>query len=156
MLGQGLRYGQVFPLAGRETPIPIDERYFLGGVRSLRGFADNEVGPFSASQTPDGGEFSLAYNAELRYPLIPTLGVYGAVFWDTGVLVDCSVGGGRSCWKDAFGSGPLEEIRTSAGLGIRALLLDQIPIILDYGTVLNRRPGERFGQFHVNVGYTFD
>jgi len=156
VLGQGLRYGQVFPLAGREIPIPIDERYFLGGVRSLRGFADNEVGPFSTSQTPEGGEFSLAYNAELRYPLIPTLGVFGAIFWDTGVLVDCAVGSERSCWRDAFGAGPFDEVRTSAGLGIRALLLDQIPIILDYGTVLNRRPGERFGQFHVNVGYTFD
>ena len=156
VLGQGVRYGQVFPLAGRENPVSIDERFFLGGVRSLRGFGDDSVGPVSLSQTPDGGELSLSYNAELRYPLIPSLSVYGAVFWDTGLLVDCYVGSQRACWQDAFGQGVLDEVRSAAGLGLRALLLDQIPIILDYGTVLNRRPGERFGQFHVNVGYTFD
>lgn len=156
VFGQALRYGQTFPLGGRENPVSIDERFFLGGVRTLRGFEDDSVGPISISQVPDGGELSLSYSAELRYPLLPALSLYGATFFDAGVLVDCFNAATRACWRDAFGNGPFDEVRMSAGMGLRALLLDQIPIILDYGMVLDRRPGERPGQFHVNVGYTFD
>lgn len=157
VFGQGIRAGQAVPLASRTTPIPLEERFFLGGVRSVRGFEEDTLGPFSSSQVPTGGEFFINYNAELRYLLIRRFNLYGATFFDAGVLSDCFEGNGnRNCYQAAFGSGVLDEVRASAGLGFRALILDQIPIVLDYGVVLNRRPGERFGQLHLNVGYTFD
>lgn len=160
VLAQALRLGQVLPLAGRETPIPEDERFFLGGVRSVRGFADDSIGPVNDNQVATGGEFFVNYNGELRYPLIPQFSIYGATFFDAGLLTDCFGEGEdgnerQSCYEDAFGSG-LGEVRLSAGLGVRALIFDQIPILFDYGIILNRRPGESFGQVHLNVGYTFD
>ncbi len=158
VFGQAIRAGQVVPLATREVLIPLEDRFFLGGIRSVRGFEDETLGPVSSSQSPTGGEFFLNYNAELRYPLIRRFSLYGATFFDAGMLSDCFPENSRSrnCYEDAFGSGVFSEVRTSAGLGFRALILDQIPIVLDYGVILNRRPGERFGQVHLNVGYTFD
>ena len=159
-LGQGLEFGQVIPLFDRQTRVPMDERYFMGGVGTVRGFPGNSLGPLDREQRPLGGEFLLNYNAELRYPLLGDWGLYGATFFDAGVLVDCfDEQGQRSssqCYRNAFpASEPGAEVRTAAGLGLRYLLMDQIPVLLDYGMVLNRRPSEGFGSLHFNLGYTF-
>lgn len=161
VLGQGLTVGQITPLFGRQTLVPVDERFYLGGVGSLRGFATNSLGPQGERQQPTGGEFLLNYNAEFRYPLVREWSVYGATFLDAGILVNCfdPEGGERStmqCYKNAFpGENRLREIRATAGLGLRILIANQIPLLFDYGMVVNRRPGEAFGSFHFNLGYTF-
>lgn len=159
VLGNAIRAGQIFPLFARETPIQADELYFLGGVSSVRGFPDGNLGPLgAATQRPSGGEFMLNYNAELRYPILPQYDIYGATFFDAGLLADCrsDVFAGRDCYRDAFAGNAFESVRTAAGIGLRAVFFDQIPVVLDYALVLNRIPGEKFGQVHFNVGYTFD
>jgi outer membrane protein assembly factor BamA len=160
VLGQGVRYGHVVPFFGRDRLVTEDERFRLGGAGSVRGFGNNTLGPLEGEQ-PTGGEFVLNYNAELRYPLIRGINLYGAVFFDAGLLADCFGGEQNSdirigCYEDAFGPGdPLERFRSAAGLGIRYLIADQIPLVVDYGMVLDRRAGERFGNIHFNLGYTF-
>ncbi|RAL20537.1 hypothetical protein DL240_15975 [Lujinxingia litoralis] len=160
VLGQGLRYGQVVPLAGRQAMVPPDERFYLGGVGTVRGFPANVLGPVGLRQQPLGGEFLLSYTAELRYPLLKEWNVYGATFFDAGLLVDCfDEAGQRSsgrCLKNAFPAGaPFSQVRSSVGLGLRYLIFDQIPLLFDYGVVLDRRPGESFGSVHFNLGYSF-
>ncbi len=157
VLGQSIRVGQIFPLATRENPVQADERYFLGGIRSVRGFPDGTLGPIGSNQQPSGGEFLLNYNAEFRYPLFEKFGIYGATFFDVGLLTDCREArtGERDCFREAFAN-PFEQLRPTAGIGLRALILGQIPVVLDYGVVLNREAGEQFGEIHFNVGYTFD
>lgn len=105
------------------------------------------------------------YNLELRYPLLEEIGLWGGTFFDAGVLVDCYADapeGGRtsiqtSCYEDAFGSrrGSLGKIRTSAGLGFRFLIAEQIPFVFDYGVPLDRRSGEPGGELGFNIGYTY-
>ncbi|MFW6053799.1 MAG: BamA/TamA family outer membrane protein, partial [Persicimonas sp.] len=160
ILGQGLRYGHILPFFGRDRLVTEDERFRLGGAGSVRGFANNSLGPLDNDQ-PTGGEFMLNYNAELRYPLIRSINLYGAVFFDTGLLVDCFSGSANTgarvgCYDDAFGGdNPLGDLRAAAGLGLRYLIVDQIPLVVDYGMVLDRRTGEQFGNVHFNLGYTF-
>lgn len=159
ILAQSFRYGQIIPFAGRTELVPSTERFFLGGVRSVRGFPSGSLGPLGRlNQAPIGGEFMLNYNAELRYPILPQIGLFGASFFDAGLLADCRTHPSqkRNCLQDAFSKNSLESIRMTAGLGIRLLILDQIPIVLDYGVVLNRQPTEKFGQLNFNIGYTFD
>jgi outer membrane protein insertion porin family len=159
-LGQGLTYGHVIPFFGRDRLITEDERFRLGGAASVRGFSNNSLGPL-LNDTPTGGEFLLNYNAELRFPLIEGADLWGAFFFDSGLLADCFTEPeqGRTrigCYEDAFGGeSPLREIRAAAGIGIRYLLVEQIPVIFDYGMVLDRRIGEEFGNLHFNLGYTF-
>jgi outer membrane protein insertion porin family len=160
VLGQGVTYGHVIPFFGRDRLITEDERFRLGGAASVRGFSNNSLGPL-LNDTPTGGEFLLNYNAELRYPLIESADLWGAFFLDAGLLADCfsEPDQGRTrigCYEDAFSQpSPLRDVRAAAGIGIRYLLVEQIPVVFDYGMVLDRRPGEEFGNLHFNLGYTF-
>ncbi len=160
VFGQSFRFGQIIPLAGRQTIVPPDERFFLGGVGSVRGFPTNSLGPIIGFQRAPGGELMLNYNAEIRFPIVKQWNVYGATFFDAGLLTDCfSQANNRSsanCYRNAFPEdAPFGNIRTTVGLGLRYLILDQIPVLFDYGIVLDRRAGEDFGSFHFNLGYTF-
>ncbi|MFB6372878.1 MAG: BamA/TamA family outer membrane protein, partial [Bradymonadaceae bacterium] len=158
ILAQSLRAGQVVPLFGRETRVPADERYFLGGAGSVRGYPNNSLGPRLNDQ-PAGGEFLVNYNIELRYPLIRGASLRGAAFFDAGVLVDCfgddNVTARTSCYGDAFAEGPFAETRTAAGVGLRYVIADQIPLLFDYGIALNRRQNEGIGNLQFHLGYTF-
>lgn len=160
VFGQGLSYGHIIPFIERTRLVTEDERFRLGGAASVRGFRNNSLGPLR-QDVPSGGEFMMNYSAELRYPLIRELSFYGAVFFDAGLLVDCfdsteNNAARISCYEDAFGAeNPLAQVRTSAGLGIRYLIVDQIPLVFDYGIVLDRRPGEGFGNLNFNLGYSF-
>lgn len=159
-VGQGLEVAKVVPLFERTRPVPPDERFYLGGIGSVRGFPANSLGPMGTQQQPVGGEFFINYSAELRYPLLEEWGLWGATFFDSGILVDCFDDEGnrttRQCWDNAFpADAPLSSVRASAGIGLRYLLVDQIPLLLDYGMALDRRPSEGFGSLHFNLGYTF-
>lgn len=158
VVAQGFRFGQVVPASGRDVPVPPDERYHLGGAGSLRGFPNNSVGPRWIDQ-PNGGEFLMNYTLELRFPLLKNLNFRGAVFFDTGFLVDCFPESGeqRDCYEDAFASREEfeENLRSSAGLGLRYVISGQIPVLFDYGVVLDRQKGEGYGSLHFHLGYTF-
>ena len=50
----------------------------------------------------------------------------------------------------------VNEMRYTAFLGLRWMISDSIPpIVIDYGFMLNRRHGDPFGAFSLNIGYTF-
>lgn len=121
--------------------LPLSERFRLGGVNSLRGFGEGAIRAPGA--TAFGGDVLVAGNLELRYPFLPHLGLNGAMFLDVGQL-------GRS-----FGDIHPSELRWASGVGIRWLIADLIPLVLDYGLALDRRPGEGSGRLHFNIGYTF-
>jgi outer membrane protein insertion porin family len=163
VLGQSLRYGQAFALVDRISRIPSVERFRIGGVRSLRGFDDLSLATGDGRVQSDGGEFMVNGNVEVRYPLVRSLGLFGATFFDLGLLDDCYSLETRSspqdvgCYEDVFDDEPWSDsLRMSAGIGVRALILDQIPVVVDYAVLLNRKAGEKFGQIHANIGYTFD
>lgn len=162
ILAQSVRFGQIIPIFGRRRPAPQEERYVLGGVSSLRGVPESGLTTQVASYRDvlRGGEFVLNSNTELRYPLLRRFGFYGATFLDVGVLSDCfddqNTVNPVSCYTDAFpADAPLSKVRSSAGIGMRYLVGEQVPLLLDYAILLDRRPGERFGYLHFNVGYTF-
>jgi outer membrane protein insertion porin family len=167
-LAYGMRFGYAAPLLGAQV-IPEDELFRLGGTGSLRGFALNSVGPLSSNLfQARGGELMIRAHSELRFPLFKELDLFGVYFVDSGVLVDCreeispldplNSSKRVGCFNDLFTLGKStrnEYPRTSAGLGLRWLLLGQIPVVLDYGIILDRQLGEEFGDLQFNVGYNF-
>jgi outer membrane protein insertion porin family len=123
--------------------LPPSEAFRLGGVSSIRGFPDNGVGPVTQANIPTFGDVVLNGSTELRFPLIPRYDLYGAYFFDMGQLqVD-------------FIDFDLNEFRYSTGLGLRWLAFGLVPVVLDYGLILDRRPGEALGKLHFTVGYIF-
>lgn len=127
--------------SGGRFALPVAERYSLGGVTTLRGFSEGGVTSLDTDEF--GGDFVINANMELRYPFVRSLSLDAALFVDTGQLMA------------ELGDFSASEFRTTAGFGLRWIVGDLIPIVLDYGAVLGRRPGEGFGRLHFNVGYTF-
>ena len=98
---------------------PFFERFYGGGINSIRGFAFRGVTPRSG---PDddriGGDFSATGTAEVSFPLVEEI-LRGVVFTDVGTVEsDIEVG----------------TIRSAVGAGVRITLpiLGQVPIAIDF------------------------
>lgn len=126
---------------GESKDIPLSERFYTGGPNSLRGFGYQLVGPLDAERDPVGGRFMLVWNLlEIRQALYKMFGM--ALFADVG-----------NVWpepKDFH----LEDIRTSAGFGLRVNTPVGI-LRLDYGFNLQPKPGEPGGKLYFSMGHAF-
>jgi outer membrane protein assembly factor BamA len=119
--------------------LPVALRYFAGGVGTVRGIPDRELGPKVAGN-PTGGEAFVALTAELRFRI--WRGLYGAVFADRGeVFPDAS---------DIV----LDETRSGVGLGLRYLLPAGF-VVADIGFNTDPRPGEPDNIVYFTFGLPF-
>lgn len=125
----------------RRLSLPLGERFLLGGVTSVRGFRRDSIDTLGTTET--GGDIMFNSSVELRYPLVRSLDINGAIFVDAGQLAA------------DFSDLRLHETRLTAGVGVRWVIAGLLPLLIDYGAIINRRPGEGFGRVHFNIGYTF-
>src|SRR5262245_15679100 len=133
----GVRLGLARGIGGG---VPSTERSFAGGSATLRGFAQNAVGPIGLNRIPLGGEAMLVINNELRAPLIGIID--GVVFSDIGNVF--------ATIRDFS----FTDLRKSVGVGLRV----RTPWVLlrgDYGVVLDQKPGEARGRFYFSIGQAF-
>ena len=138
LLSLGIRAGIIYPLSGDRLSIPIDERFFNGGSRSVRSFAERDLGPHDRHGNPIGGDTFSTLNAEYQFPLFGDL--LGAVFIDAG-----SVG------PDASSLG---QMRYGVGGGLR-YRSPVGPLRIDYGVNPSPRQHEKFGALHISFGVAF-
>jgi len=144
----GMLHGQISWADGYgDESLPIFERYYMGGPKSLRGYTLKNVGPKDVSGNPLGGNQSLLLNAELQYPF--TKGFRGFVFYDRGNLY-----GGGSNISTTSTTWDLGNMRDSIGGGIR-FLSPFGPIGFAYGIKLDQATGEESGEFHFSAGNSF-
>ncbi|NOX21377.1 MAG: outer membrane protein assembly factor BamA [Nitrospirae bacterium] len=124
---------------GDTKELPIVERFFLGGRNSVRGFAQDSLGPKGDDNSPTGGNAFLMGSFELRIDTGRGIGL--VVFIDTG-----------NVWER------LKDIdfstRKTAGVGIR-IRTPVGPVRFDYGHKLDRRDGESSGELHFSIGHAF-
>ena len=121
------------------------ERFFLGGVDSIRGYEDWEIYPDpdeSGVINPYGGDKVLFANLEYRIPISQQL--TAALFFDIGQVWDESV------------TNVFSEINMKRGLGVEArfTMLGML-VRLGWGYGLDRISGEPAGKFHFTVGPRF-
>jgi outer membrane protein insertion porin family len=133
-----LRAGAADPIAGGDE-IPLFERFYAGGLNSVRGYDRRRVGP-KIDDEPIGGRSLAEVSAELRHPITEKFGA--AVFLDGGQV---SV---RS-WHP-----PFDDLQWGTGFGVR-YTSPVGPIRVDLGFPLERPPGDPAWQVHVSIGQTF-
>lgn len=117
------------------------ERFYGGGIGSIRGFAFRGVSPRSGpANDAIGGEFLLAGTAELSTPIFRDI-FRGVVFVDVGT-VESSV--------------TLGTIRSSIGLGVRVTLpiFGQVPIAVDYAYPLTTDDTDDTQRISFSLGFT--
>jgi outer membrane protein insertion porin family len=68
--------------------LPDYEKFYLGGMNSIRGFDYQGINIKGVNSdgdiTEEGGDKYVQFNFELSYPLFKDLGIVGVVFYDTG------------------------------------------------------------------------
>jgi outer membrane protein insertion porin family len=121
--------------------VPLFDRWFLGGIDSLRGYRYRQVGPRDPSGEPLGGNTYWFGSAEYSVPIVEFLRF--AVFYDIGMVYE-------DAYQLNFG-----RYNDNYGLGIRLNIPRIGPLRLDYGIPIKSDPqNESNGRFQFSVGYT--
>ena len=125
-------------------PVPLYDRYFLGGGDSVRGFPYRSIGPVDNNDDNYGGEFMYLFTAELSHPIYKNY-LRGAVFCDVGDATSAHFG-------------PISQPNVGVGYGLRIMVPGiNMPIRLDlaYPIVCNQEGVSRKLRFHFNMGFSF-
>ncbi len=133
------RFGYAQGIFGKQ--VPLYERFYVGGIYTVRGLDFGEAGP-KDPQTGDpiGGTTELIFNTEYIFPIFPAMKLKGVVFADAGNSYENFVG---------FG-----DLRYTSGTGVR--WISPIgPIRIEWGYNLNRKPGESSNKFEFAFGSFF-
>ena len=143
VLKGGLAYGNGY---GDTDELPFFENFYSGGIRTVRGFEYNSLGPTDLDDDdPEaiGGNVSLNATAEVRFP-IPFLsdvdGLKGSVFVDAG-----------NVFEDEIDTG---DIRYSAGVGL-TWVSPLGPLSLSYAKPLNAKDDDKTQELQFSVGANF-
>ena len=128
--------------------LPASERFFAGGDTTVRGFALDQLGTpevIDADGFPVGGNGLVILNAELRVPVMRSVGIVG--FLDSGNVF-------RQTTDIDLG-----RLRTTAGFGVR-VQSPVGPIRVDVGFKLEQQeitPGhlEPRNAWHISLGQAF-
>jgi outer membrane protein insertion porin family len=133
------------------TPVGLFDRFFLGGVNTLRGFNINTVGPSLRVPTTQtggdtafvyGGNKSLMFNAELELPIYAPAGFQAVAFVDTG---------------NAYGETEnidISKFRSNYGFGFR-WQSPFGPLRFEWGFPIDKRAGESSTVFNFTIGESF-
>lgn len=140
-LAGGLNGQNLIPGRSATNRVSLGERFFAGGGTTIRGFAQDGVGPrIFDGVSPSGGNALFILNNELRFPVASIFD--GVGFIDAGNVYD-RMSDFRP-WT----------VRKAAGIGIR-IRTPYFLIRLDYGIKLDRRPGEPLGRPFFSIGQAF-
>jgi outer membrane protein insertion porin family len=143
------------------SPVPISELFYLGGINSIRGYPLRTISPtvlVPRSNAPDalvdpfpvGGNKQAIFNFELEVPIIEKVGIKGVLFYDAGN----SFATDANFFEDKQHHLPLGMFQ-SVGFGFR--WFSPIgPLRFEWGIPLNRRIEiDQPVQFEFTIGNFF-
>ncbi len=123
--------------------LPDYERFYLGGMNSLRGFDWRDISSYDENGDQIGGTKFVQTNIEYLIPLVKEAGVVGVLFFDAGNVYDED--------EDL----DLGVTRESAGFGFR-WYSPMGPIRIENGYILDPREGEDSGgRWEFSMGSAF-
>jgi outer membrane protein insertion porin family len=150
--------GVIAPYGGKK--LPIYEKFFVGGIQTVRGFEYGRAGPIDEKDEPSGAEKMVVFNAEWIFPLSREIGLRGALFFDVGkgfdklrdqshTVIDLNTHKiltrpGRGLFPLKFGAGP--GIRWFSPFG---------PIHIDIGFNLSPKKGEKGNVIEFTAGTVY-
>jgi outer membrane protein insertion porin family len=121
--------------------LPAYEKFYLGGIDSIRGFRYADISPRDpVTGERIGGIKFLQLNLEYRFPLYKKLGLMGTVFFDAGNVYGANY------------IGPM--LRPTAGVGFR-WFSPMGPLRVEWGYNFTKKPWERQSAWEFTIGSTF-
>jgi len=137
-----------------DNTYPFFKHFYAGGLKNVRGFANNSLGPQDSNGDPFGGNLMLSGSAELIFPM-PFMGDKSAwrslVFMDAGNVYSTNcLSSQTECSEDV----DLGELRYSVGMGL-SWLTPIGPLSISLGMPLNDKDGDDTEVFQFALGQTF-
>jgi len=134
-----VRYGQVEGLEG--NPIPLTERFFVGGINTMRGFVFGRAGPVTPSGNLLGSAKELIVNNDFIFTISSEAKLNGVIFFDYG---------------NGFDDNEPLSLPLRSAVGFEARWISPFgPLRAAYGINLDPRPTERQGVFEFTIGSLF-
>ena len=134
------RYGAIESLGDR--PVPLTERFFVGGINTMRGFVFGRAGPVVPNiYSIIGASKELIFNFDYIFTISSEAKLNGVIFFDYGKGFDDNE-------KVSF------NLRKAAGIEGR-WISPFGPLRVAYGLNLEPKPGERTGVFEFTIGSLF-
>jgi outer membrane protein insertion porin family len=135
-------YGESFD---KTSDLPFFEKFTAGGVRSVRGYDRNSLGPLDSNNDPLGGNLRFTLVNEILIP-VEALGSSEtfrlALYWDAGNVFANA---------DAFEA---DELRQSVGLSAKWFSAIG-PLEFSYAFPINDKPGDDTRNFQFALGASF-
>ncbi len=147
------RLGYSTEIFGKD--LPLYERFYVGGINTVRGLGFGEAGPRDKHKKPKtgpvktvttvdgdpiGGTSELIFNFEYIFPISTEMKLKGLTFFDAG-----------NAYEDFSNVG---ELRYTSGLGVR-WISPFGPIRLEWGYNLSPKPDESSSKFEFAFGSFF-
>lgn len=135
---------QVDEIVTLDRGLPFYEHFFGGGVRDIRGFNDNTLGPKDQFCRAVGGDFKVSGGVELAFPMPFAQGSGTRLAW----FVDVG-----NVYRD-FDDFDADLLRASTGLSL-TWQAPVGPIIINLATPIKRRDGDDTQALQFSFGTTF-
>lgn len=149
-------WGDLGLLAGGE--LPVFERFYAGGLGSVRGFAAHGISPLNntiyavpprGAKVPVrrgdavGGRFKMQGGIEYLFPIVKDR-VRGVLFLDAGSVAKSTLGVGSA----------LSDLRASTGVGVQFVIpqLGKVPISMYLGLPIRKQGGDDTEAFAFSIG----
>jgi outer membrane protein insertion porin family len=131
--------------SGKLNEVPFFDKYYAGGIGSVRGFDQSSLGARDEKDDPIGGDLMVSGTAEVQFPVPLAEDVKGlkmSTFVDAG-----------NVYKDT-GSFKAKDLRYSAGVG--AVWLSPLgPFEISYAKPLNAKDGDKEQKVQFSIGASF-
>jgi outer membrane protein insertion porin family len=125
--------------------LPPYERFTAGGVRSVRGYDFNSLGPLDSNGDPFGGNVQVIGSAEVLFPISA---LASSETFRVGLYFDIG-----NVFRNLDTYDP-EELRQSVGVSAKWFSFIG-PIEFSYAWPLNDQPGDDIREFQFALGATF-
>lgn len=133
------RYGAAVGMEGKA--IPLTERYFVGGINTMRGFVFGQAGPVTTGRTLLGATKELIFNNDFIFTISSDAKLNGVIFFDYG---------------KGFDDNESLSFNLRKTVGIEGRWISPFgPLRAAYGLNLSPREGEREGVFEFTMGSLF-
>lgn len=159
-----LRYKAKFYKLWDTGYLPVNQRVFLGGIGSLRGYGSRTVSPKidNAENNEYGGTIAFSNSVELSFPIIDRVKLRGALFFDYGYIHDEKDEGQVIGLRD-IGNGKTKDVkypserhiqRYSTGIAFE-WVTPMGPLQFVFAKPLNPKDGDVIENFEFTMGTRF-